>query len=214
MRLLSNLHVKGKPAVLPDRVISRQPHYFIYRPRNCNVVILAKVALLLSCAATTEFCTLPSPVGFALTVMLASDPKYVLSLSKSILSASSKLSWSRGQIRLLSHLSAMFVHFETNKLKHCYNLRRRLTVALISTSAGPDVSVGRSSCLGRLSGLLLSWVSLFTAPRCSSSLQDVLLLLLYTYIRIYLRNCSCPLQNIRAPKLDSHCTSIPVLALI
>jgi len=35
MRLLSNLHVKGKPAVLPDRAIRRQSHYFIYRPRIC-----------------------------------------------------------------------------------------------------------------------------------------------------------------------------------
>jgi len=34
MRLLSNLHVKGKPAVLPDRAIRRQSHYFIYRPRS------------------------------------------------------------------------------------------------------------------------------------------------------------------------------------
>jgi len=33
MRLLSNLHVKGKLAVLPDRAIRRQSHYFIYRPR-------------------------------------------------------------------------------------------------------------------------------------------------------------------------------------
>jgi len=33
MRLLSNLKVKGKPAVLPDRAIRRQSHYFIYRPR-------------------------------------------------------------------------------------------------------------------------------------------------------------------------------------
>ena len=33
MRLLSNLHVKGKPTVLPDRAIRRQSHYFIYRPR-------------------------------------------------------------------------------------------------------------------------------------------------------------------------------------
>jgi len=33
MRLLSNLHVKGKPAVLPDRAIRRQSHYFTYRPR-------------------------------------------------------------------------------------------------------------------------------------------------------------------------------------
>ena len=33
MRLLSNLHVKGKPVVLSDRAIRRQSHYFIYRPR-------------------------------------------------------------------------------------------------------------------------------------------------------------------------------------
>jgi len=32
MRLLSNLHVKGKPTVLPDHAIRRQSHYFIYRP--------------------------------------------------------------------------------------------------------------------------------------------------------------------------------------
>ena len=38
MRLLSNLHVKGKPAVLPDRAIRRQSHYFIYRPRMLDVV--------------------------------------------------------------------------------------------------------------------------------------------------------------------------------
>ena len=45
MRLLSNLHVKGKPAVLPDRAIRWQSHYFIYRPRipfdafptRCNI---------------------------------------------------------------------------------------------------------------------------------------------------------------------------------
>ena len=34
MRLSSNLHVKSKPAVLPDRAIRRQSHYFIYRPRT------------------------------------------------------------------------------------------------------------------------------------------------------------------------------------
>jgi len=34
MRLLSNLHVKGKPAALPDHAICRQSHYFIYRPRS------------------------------------------------------------------------------------------------------------------------------------------------------------------------------------
>ena len=33
MGLLSNLHVKGKPAVLPDHAIRGQSHYFIYRPR-------------------------------------------------------------------------------------------------------------------------------------------------------------------------------------
>jgi len=32
MRLLSNLRVKGKPTVLPDRAIRGQSHYFIYRP--------------------------------------------------------------------------------------------------------------------------------------------------------------------------------------
>jgi len=32
MRLLPNLHVKGKPAVLPDRAIRGQSGYFIYRP--------------------------------------------------------------------------------------------------------------------------------------------------------------------------------------
>jgi len=37
MRLLSNLHVKGKPAVLPDRAIRRQSHYFIYRPRTLQI---------------------------------------------------------------------------------------------------------------------------------------------------------------------------------
>jgi len=38
MRLLSNLHVKGKPAVLPDRAIRRQSHYFIYRPRTMGLL--------------------------------------------------------------------------------------------------------------------------------------------------------------------------------
>jgi len=32
MSLLCNLHVKGKPPVLPDRAIRSQSHYFIYRP--------------------------------------------------------------------------------------------------------------------------------------------------------------------------------------
>jgi len=41
MRLLSNLHVKGKPAVLPDRAVRRQSRYFIYRPRinTCGAVL-------------------------------------------------------------------------------------------------------------------------------------------------------------------------------
>jgi len=32
MRLLSNLHMKGKSAVLPHRAIRSQSHCFIYRP--------------------------------------------------------------------------------------------------------------------------------------------------------------------------------------
>jgi len=40
MRLLSNLHVKGKPAVLPDHAIRRQSHYFIYRPRMLYTELL------------------------------------------------------------------------------------------------------------------------------------------------------------------------------
>jgi len=42
MRLLSNLHVKGKPAVLPDRAIRGQSHYFIYRP--CNYLFCVEAA--------------------------------------------------------------------------------------------------------------------------------------------------------------------------
>ena len=33
MRRLPTLHVKGESAVLPDRAIRRQSHYFIYRSR-------------------------------------------------------------------------------------------------------------------------------------------------------------------------------------
>jgi len=40
MRFLSNLHVKGKPAVLQDRAIRRHSHYFIYRPR---ITLLATI---------------------------------------------------------------------------------------------------------------------------------------------------------------------------
>jgi len=40
MRHLSNLQVKDKPAVLPDRAIRRQSHYFIYRPRNVFLPVL------------------------------------------------------------------------------------------------------------------------------------------------------------------------------
>jgi len=34
MRRSPTLHMKGEPAVLPDRAIRRQSHYFIYRPRR------------------------------------------------------------------------------------------------------------------------------------------------------------------------------------
>jgi len=44
MRLLSNLHVKGKPAVLPDRSIRRQSHYFIYRPRKPKLLVWYNVS--------------------------------------------------------------------------------------------------------------------------------------------------------------------------
>ena len=40
MRLLSNLHVKGKPAVLPDRAIRSQPDYFSYRPCVCVYIYI------------------------------------------------------------------------------------------------------------------------------------------------------------------------------
>jgi len=47
MRLLSNLHVKGKPAVLPDRAIRRQSHYFIYRPRIlAECIITVEIPIL------------------------------------------------------------------------------------------------------------------------------------------------------------------------
>jgi len=39
MRLLSNLHVKGKPAVLLNHGIRGQSHYFIYRPRICTPAV-------------------------------------------------------------------------------------------------------------------------------------------------------------------------------
>jgi len=42
MKLLSNLHVKGKPAVFPDRAIRRQSHYFIYRPRMYIYIYIYK----------------------------------------------------------------------------------------------------------------------------------------------------------------------------
>jgi len=43
MRLLSNLHVKGNPEVLPDRAIRRQFRYFIYRHRICNSYVQCTV---------------------------------------------------------------------------------------------------------------------------------------------------------------------------
>jgi len=88
------------------------------------------------------------------------------------------------------------------KLRHCYNFRRRLAVVLASTSAGPDVSVGGYSCLARLVGLLLNWLSLVYRSA------------VFFFFYIYLQDCFCHLQNIRAPKLGSHATSIPVLARI
>jgi hypothetical protein len=136
------------------------------------------------------------------------------------------------------------------KLRHCYNLRPRLTVAMTSTSTGQDVSVGRQSCLVRLVGLLFSWVSLvyrssvFAVGRsgrfgvslilpgasCGSSsrlgvvglpLLDVhvfsgrLVVVIIIIICVFLRNCSCPRQNIRTPKLGSHFLfSIPAVAQI
>jgi len=46
MRLLSNLHVKGKSAVLPHRAIRSQSHYFIYRP--CILQIFSANCLSIS----------------------------------------------------------------------------------------------------------------------------------------------------------------------
>jgi len=98
------------------------------------------------------------------------------------------------------------------KLGHCYNFRRRLAVVLASTSAGPDVSLGGNSCLARLVGLLLNWVSLIY---CSSMFMFVFFFFFFFfYMYIYLQGCFCHLQNIRAPKSGSHATSIPVLARI
>ena len=114
----------------------------------------------------------------------------------------------RNYLRLLSHLCHVGV-LKKIKLKH--NLRRRLTVALISTSAGPDVSVGRQSCLARLVGLL-SWMSLVYRSSMLTFLSGRLFLLIILYV--FLRNFSCPLQNIRAPRWAPLYLSIPVLALI
>ena len=47
MRLLSNLHVKGKPTVLPDREIRSQSHYFIYRPFMLQRVLIEDTYILL-----------------------------------------------------------------------------------------------------------------------------------------------------------------------
>ena len=72
MRLLSNLHVKGKPAVLPDRAIRRQSHYFIYRPRMRQpqgfeglivVVILKLTVSNLSIARNIRAILTKFPVG-------------------------------------------------------------------------------------------------------------------------------------------------------
>ena len=52
MRLLSNLHVKGKPAVLPDREIRSQSHYFIYRP--CTLLVTRSLFSILWEVADTK----------------------------------------------------------------------------------------------------------------------------------------------------------------
>jgi hypothetical protein len=61
MRLLSNLHVKGKPAVFPYHAIRRQSHYFIYRPRM--LVCFVRFCLILLtiysyCYARSVLCIL------------------------------------------------------------------------------------------------------------------------------------------------------------
>jgi len=46
MTPLSNLHVKGNPAVLPDRAIRGQSHYFIYRPHIVKSNTKYKVCII------------------------------------------------------------------------------------------------------------------------------------------------------------------------
>ena len=109
---------------------------------------------------TSEFCTSTSGVGFAVTVMSASDSKYVLLLSMSTFSALLKLLSSRVPLRLLNHLSAMFMHFEKEK-------ETNTLLQFLSHTYWVVFYLGRSGRFGgwffrlaRLVGLLLHWVLL------------------------------------------------------
>jgi len=85
---------------------------------------------------------------------------------------------------------------------------------LTSTSAGPDVSVGGYLCLARFVGLPFHWLSLIYRSSMFAFSSGRLLLLLLVIFYIYSQDCFCPFQNVRAPKLGSHFTYVPVLALI
>ena len=45
MRRLPTLHMKDEPAVLPDRAIRMQSHYFMYRPRTGYLHSILTVSL-------------------------------------------------------------------------------------------------------------------------------------------------------------------------
>ena len=56
MRFLSNLHVKGNSAVLPDRAIRGQSQYFIYRPRILiGFWVLQKLVRLIKMCLTETY---------------------------------------------------------------------------------------------------------------------------------------------------------------
>jgi len=154
--------------------------------------------------------------------MSAFDSKYVLLLSKSMFPVLSKLPSSRVPLRLLGHLCAMFMNFE-KKFRHCYNSRRRLTVAcLLRTSAGTDDSVSGNSCLARLVGLLLHWMSpiyrssmfAFSLARLLFLFFLILLFLLvvisYIFVGLFLPSSECSIPEIGQPLL----LYVPVLAHI
>jgi hypothetical protein len=91
--------------------------------------------------------------------------------------------------------------------------------------------VGGYSCLTRLVGLLLNWVSLVYRSSMFASFSRrhhhhllllpiiiiiiIIILILYIHIPTYIhtQDCFCPLQNIRSPKLASHFTSVPLYPL-